>query len=447
MEPNVFIGFWPVIPQTGPLETAVSTPKTMATTEPATSPHRLLAALQAWWREPRPAWWVLVPLAVLLALRKPHALLAPQFWAEDGSVFLIEQDQLGLAALCVPYMGYLHAIPRLVAWLAAHLLDPEWWPSFYNGTAFAIWVAVIARTFSPRLPLPHKPWLALLFFLGPQTGEILFNLTNVQWIAAFVLVQQAIVARPHTWGQRLGDLALLAVVGLTGPFVVALLPLFVWRWWRDRHSDNLVALALVSACAVTQAWLIHRANITFEHQHAPLHLFNALTVLSRRLLIWPALGANLANSLTPFVVGFGGVVFTTALFIRTLRPDPRRLVRLQLFAAFALLMLACFVRMRPDTWTGDDLAFSDRYFFLPRVLLAWLIVLEIDATSRPIAWTARLAALALSLAHLPDYVLSAPPNYRWAENCDPIRRGVPAKIPILPEGWILDYPGRPSARR
>jgi hypothetical protein len=135
------------------------------------------------------------------------------------------------------------------------------------------------------------------------------------------------------------------------------------------------------------------------------------------------------------------------LFIRTLRPDPRRPVRVQLFAAFALLMLAGFVRMRPDTWTGDDLAFSDRYFFLPRVLLAWLIVLEIDAASRPIAWTARLAALALSLAHLPGYVLSAPPNYRWAENCDPIRRGVPAKIPILPEGWILDYPGRPSARR
>ncbi len=421
----------------------------MDETEPTpttAAPNRHVAALQAWWRDPQLTWWVLALLAALLALRKPHALIAPQFWAEDGSVFLIEQDRLGLAALFTPYMGYLHAIPRLVAWIAAHVLDPAWWPGFYNGTAFALWLAVIARTFSPRLALPHKPWLALLFFVGPQTSEILFNLTNVQWITAFVLVQQALIARPQTWGQRVGDLFLLAVVGLTGPFVVALLPLFAWRCWRDRHSDNFAALGVVAACATAQGWLIHRANITFEHQHAAFQLFNTLTVLSRRLLIWPALGARAAHDLTPFVVGLLGVTFTAGLFLRAFRPDPRRQLRLQLLAAFALLMLAGFLRMRPDTWTGDDLAFSDRYFFLPRVLLAWLVILEIGATSRPVAWTARIVAVALTFVHLPGFVLPAPPNYRWAENCDPIRRGVPAKIPILPEGWILDYPGRSAPK-
>jgi hypothetical protein len=417
-----------------------------ASAAPASPPH-LPAALQSWWRQPRLSWWLLVSLAALLALRKPHALLTPQFWAEDGSVFLIEQDQLGLAALLAPYMGYLHTIPRLVAWLAAHLLDPAAWPGFYNGTAFAIWLAVIARTFSPRLPLPHKPWLALLIFVGPQTGEILFNLTNVQWIAAFVLVQQAIIARPQTRAQRLGDLALLAIVGLTGPFVIALLPLFAWRCWRDRHSDNLAVLVLATACAATQAWFIHRAQITFEHQHAPFQLFNTLTVLARRLLIWPALGPNLAHDLPTMVISLIGVAFTAVLFARALRPDPRRLVRVQIFAALVLLMLAGFIRMRPDTWTSDDLAFSDRYFFLPRVLLAWLIVFEIDAAARPVAWTARLVAVFMSLVHLPTYRLPAPTNYHWAEHCDPIRRGVPAKIPILPEDWILDYPGRPPDKR
>jgi hypothetical protein len=403
---------------------------------------RALAALATWWHHPRLTWWLLIPLAALLALRKPDALLTPQFWAEDGSVFLIEADQLGLAAFLTPYMGYLHTIPRLVAWLSARLLDPAWWPALYNGTAFAIWLAVIARMFSPRLPLPHKPWLALLVFVGPQTGEILFNLTNVQWIAAFVLVQQAIIARPLTRAQRLGDLALLAVIGLTGPFIVAVLPLFVWRWWRDRHPDNLAALVLATACAATQAWLIHRANITFEHQHAPFHLFNALTVLSRRLLIWPALGPTAAHDLPAIVIATVGTLFAATLFVHALRPHPRRLVRLQLFAALALLTIAGFVRMRPDTWSADDLAFSDRYFFLPRVLLAWLIVLAIDADSKWGAWTARVVAVFMSVVHLQHYRLPAPPNYLWSERCDPIRRGVPAKIPILPEGWILDYPGR-----
>lgn len=402
------------------------------------------AALRAWWQDPRLTWWLFVFLAALLALRKPDALLTPQFWAEDGSVFLIENDQLGPAAFFTPYMGYLHTIPRLVAWLSARLLDPAWWPACYNFAAFAIWLAVIARTFSPRLSLPHKPWLALLVFVGPQTGEILFNLTNVQWIAAFVLVQQAIIARPLTRAQHLGDLALLALIGLTGPFVVAVLPLFVWRWWRDRRADNLAALALTTACAATQAWLIHRAAITFEHQHAPFHLFNTLAVLSRRLLIWPALGPTAAHDLPVVITVVLGTALVTMLFVRALRPHPRRLVRLQLFAALALLMIAGFIRMRPDTWSADDLAFSDRYFFLPRVLFAWLIVLEIDADSPPVAWTARIVAVFMSVVHLQHYQLPAPPDYHWAANCDPVRRGVPARIPILPEGWILDYPGRPE---
>lgn len=421
------------------------TPSLPSPSSPSASPARF-AALRTWWHEPRLTWWVLVAFAAALALRKPHALVVPQLWAEDGSVFLLDQERIGTAALASPYMGYLHTIPRLTAWLAAHLLDPAWWPAFYNGVAFSLWLAVLARTLSPRLPLAHRPWLAAACFLGPQTGEILFTITNVQWIAALVLVQQAIIAPPTNWLQRFGDLLLLAVVSLTGPFAIALLPLFAWRWWRERRADNVAALLLITACAATQAWFIHRANITFEHQHAPLHLGHALVVLSRRLLVWPLLGPRLASDLPPAAVGLLGTAFCAALCGWALRPHPRRLVRAQLLAAGALLMLAGFVRMRPDTWTGDDLAFSDRYFFLPRVLLGWLVILEIDATPRPVAWAARLAAGLMALVHLPNYTLPAPPDYRWADHCEAIRRGVPARIPILPEEWILDYPGRPAAR-
>jgi hypothetical protein len=48
------------------------------------------------------------------------------------------------------------------------------------------------------------------------------------------------------------------------------------------------------------------------------------------------------------------------------------------------------------------------------------------------------------LLHLPHFMLPAPPDYRWAEHCDAIRRGVPANIHTLPEGWWIEYPGRPQ---
>ena len=55
----------------------------------------------------------------------------------------------------------------------------------------------------------------------------------------------------------------------------------------------------------------------------------------------------------------------------------------------------------------------------------------------------RIVAVVAVCANLPGYRLPPAPDYHWAQNCAPLRRGQPAKIPILPDGWILQYPGRP----
>jgi hypothetical protein len=67
----------------------------------------------------------------------------------------------------------------------SRFLDPAWWPAFYNGVSFVIWLAVLARLFSSRLDLPGKPWLALAIIAVPHTGEVFFNITNLQWLTAF----------------------------------------------------------------------------------------------------------------------------------------------------------------------------------------------------------------------------------------------------------------------
>jgi hypothetical protein len=64
-------------------------------------------------------WWVVIACAVLLALRKPWALHTPQLWAEDGSIFLTQDEQMGVRAWWEPYNGYLHLLPRLIAWIAS----------------------------------------------------------------------------------------------------------------------------------------------------------------------------------------------------------------------------------------------------------------------------------------------------------------------------------------
>ena len=170
------------------------------------------SARTGWLHAPRTLAWLVLVCAALLALRKPWALHTPQLWAEDGSIFLTQDEQMGLRAFFEPYNGYLHLLPRLIAWIASHTADVAWWPAIYNGLAFAINAALFARLASRRVELPSKAWLMLAFVLVVGTGEVLINVTNVQWVTAFFLVLQLFTAPATNAGQRLGDLALLGVV-------------------------------------------------------------------------------------------------------------------------------------------------------------------------------------------------------------------------------------------
>lgn len=414
-----------------------ATPAAIPDSAPAAGP------LRAWWQNPSLNLGVLAALALLLALRKPHALHTPQLWAEDGSIFLMQADLHGTSALAMPYMGYLHTLPRLIAWVAPRVLDPAWWPAFYNGLSFVIWLAVLARLFTSRFNLPEKPWLALALIVVPHTGEVFFNVTNLQWLTAFVLIQQAIIAAPKTWGERIGDLAILGVVTLTGPFGIAFLPLFAWRWWCDRSRDNALAFVFVGLCAALQAWFVMRTGPRFEFQTEPLRLWPNLVVLARRLIVWPVLGRDLALGLSPAAVaGFGGTILV-GLLGWVLRPHPQRRLRVQIVLAFALITLAGIYRTRPDTWAADNLDFGDRYFYIPRVLLGWLLIWEFNSQPRALANFARALCLVVVVVHARNYMLPAPQNYHWASHVEPIRRGVRADLPILPEGWTLEYHGRP----
>lgn len=403
-------------------------------------------SLRAWLREPRLTWWFLVLLAAVLVARKPWGVHTPQLWAEDGSIFLMQAEYHGSESLLIPYMGYLHSIPRLVAWIASHMLDPRWWPAFYNGVAFVTSLGVAARLFSPRLALPGAPWLALAFFLGPQTGEVLINLTNLQWITAFFILQQVLIARPANAAQRVTDLALLVLAGLTGPFVIAFWPLLAWRWWRDRNIDNVVVLLVATACAAVQAWFVIKTGPHFDYQNEAFHAAKFFPAIARRLLVWPLVGDRAALALPHWVVGVVGCTVIVALLAWTLRPHARRRLRLTIAAAFLLITATVVYRTRPDTWGADNLYFGDRYFFIPRVLLAWLFVWEFDALPRAVAWCARGLLLTCALVHLKNFAVPAPQDYYWAQHVEPIRRGVEAKIPILPEGWTLEYHGRPARK-
>ena len=378
--------------------------------------------------------WARAGLAVLggllLALRKPWALHTPQLWAEDGSIFLTQDDQWGARAILEPYNGYLHLLPRLIAWTARHVADVAWWPAIYNGLAFALSVALFARLLSPRLALPGKPWLMLALPLVAGTGEVLINVTNLQWVTAFFLILHLFLRRGETLAVRASDLLILAVVGLNGPFAIVLLPLFAWRAWRERNVDTGLALAVLAGCAVTQAWLLLRQGTPLDIQ-ASQERFRPLmfaSIIGSRLVTWPFAGPAAVRAWPVWIHAALGAAVILPVLAWSLRRDALRAPRALVAAAFVLVTVACAYRARVDSWNDDNLVNGDRYFYISRVLLTWLLILQFGAAPR---WAARAAVALCGLAvvvHVPRFILPAPPDYRWAEHCDPIRRGVPANI-------------------
>lgn len=394
-----------------------------------------------------PTAWRWVPIAaVLLALRKPWALHTPQLWAEDGSIFLQQDDEIGLRAILTPYNGYLHLLPRLIAAVASRTVDVAWWPAVYNGLAFAITVGVFARLASARIALPHKPWLMLALPLTVCSAEPIINVTNLQSVTPLLLLLQLFAAPATGAGQRVVDVSLLLLAGLNGPFAILFAPLFAWRAWRDRGADTALAVAAVAACAAVQGALVARAGVALHTASGPLNPDGFFAVVGARLVSWPLFGPAAVRGWPAAVHATLALVVIGALVWRSVCATEGRAWRTIVALVLAWLLAAGLSRARTDLWSATDMANGDRYFFLPRALLAWLLVTECFAAEHAVRWFARGLVLLGLVLNAPHYMLPAPPDYKWAEHCDPIRKGVRADIKTLPEGWWIEYQGRPQKK-
>jgi hypothetical protein len=385
-------------------------------------------------------WWVLAA-ALVLVMRKPDSFINPQFWAEDFSPFFVDAGTVGSKALWWPYNGYLHLLPRLIAWLTAPL-NPAIQPAAYVAASLGVTLWVVAQALSPRLELPGKPWLALAIVTVPHTGEIFLNPTNVQWVTALALIITLLKRDPETTNDWIEDGVLLGIVGLTGPFSVLLAPLFVTRALLRRTRASWLIAGAVAITAGIQGWFIYHAPALPDL--GAWHWVDLVGVLAVRLPMTMALGEQ-----WPVKMGYawtaplGAALVAGMVFLSCWR-GRWRIVRLYLFAALVLVLVAAVKRVRPDTWAFYDTFNGDRYFYVPKVLAMWLVVLVIadlrNRWCRSVGVT--LAALAF-VANLPAFRFQAMPDLHWANYSEKILAGERIEVPINP-GWKVTYPGRPT---
>ncbi|MGC8460644.1 MAG: hypothetical protein ACP5OR_02185 [Candidatus Dormibacteria bacterium] len=200
----------------------------------------------------------------IAVLRSPATLLAPHFFAEDGSVWYANAYNAGwLATLVLPYHGMNMLLPRLTA--AASLLLPlKDVPVMYFGVSIALRLVVVGYVASDRLAdaVPSRLTryaMCIIYLVLPNSWEVNASMSNSMWHLAVLGILVIIAAPPHSRGWRIADGIAIACVGLTGPFAIACLPCagVVWLLRRTRWSSG-VAIAFGCATLLQLSLLAQR---------------------------------------------------------------------------------------------------------------------------------------------------------------------------------------------
>lgn len=388
---------------------------------------------------PRLFWGTLFAAAVLLVLRRPELVLNPQFWAEDGRVFFKQMHEDGWRSLSIAYQGYYHLLPRLIAALGA-CFDPSRVPALYFASSFVLNLAAIAWVFSPRIDLPRRSLIALAFVLVPHTGEVLLNITNLQWVLAPGLLLLLLSRDPETPLQWAFDLLALVLLGLTGPFVVIWLPFFAWRVWRRRSFASLF-LGLIAALA---AGVQISAYLQFTPPPSEGLLLAEPLLRTPGLRIWGSL--LLPKPWTKHVPTFVYIaisLFAWGLaFFLSRNPPAKRELRLVLLLSGGLIICAAIYKFRFELNLLQSVHNGDRYFYIPKLLLLWFFIFELGS---PETWRRRLSGIFLSvclIASISGYRAKPMVDYHWQNYMADIRAGREVVVPINPPGWNIHFKSR-----
>jgi hypothetical protein len=393
----------------------------------------------------------LAAVALILVVRKTDAVLHPQLWAEDGVVFFRQALLQGVSSIFVPYAGYLHLTQRLVA-LPASLLPCQIVPLVYTSAAGLILLWACSRLLSPRFNVPYPPLFALALVLMPQSrGECFLTLVNLQWVLAPLLVVLAVQTAPASRRDRWGDWLLTGLLGLTGPFVILALPLFVVRSLRERsrYAHVLTAIAL-GGSAVQAIYIAFNPPVLEPAVHAP-GLW--MEVLGRRLFGSLFLPESLTVMIPPVMLaGLSAAVPVLVVFLaRGERERLRLVLSFQLFAA--AMLVAVIYQMRAEPASLLPFETYERYFLNVYVMTAWSLIVALK-TAQVRRWIGGLLLLMLLGVTLSGLRWSPFTDYDWAARCPAIGGPAPVRIPINPPGWQIELPphadvrpGTPSAAR
>jgi len=372
--------------------------------------------------------------SLILFLRRPDAFLNPQFWAEDGVIFFKECYYYSFSSAYTPYAGYLHFIPRIIALISNKLIGVRLSPFFYNTCALIIYIAVVINVYSRRVNLNNKILYILSLCLVPCYGnEIFMNVTNIQWFTGILIIVILIKREPSSqFGniplQWASDIMQLLLAGLTGPFIVILLPLYAIRLYIQRNIHSLVVGVVAGITSIIQlGFLLATSNEASNYGISVNYIlkFFEFKVAYQYFFGW----LNYSDKCAYFYL----IAYISLItYILKLIYSSKNRNSLIFISCHFLFIGATLIRMK-----GDPVIFNiiggNRYLYIPYVMLSWVLISEINKSNRIFIYLLLLLILSSSVSSefTTKYI-----DYNWKAHAEKIGKEN-VEIPINPLGWSI----------
>jgi hypothetical protein len=392
-----------------------------------------------------------VALAVgILFVRRPDAVLHPQFWAEDGTVYFADAYNRGLDAVLTPGAGYLVLAPRVAA-LLGQPLGLAGAPVLFNLIGLAVQLApallILSARFGRAIPSPRVRALAGLLYLLVPNPELHATVTNAQWHLALLMCMVVAASPPRGIAWRCFDVAVLTAGGLSGPLVLVVAPLALVRWITSRQGWYGVLGAVASVVALVQLGVIHGAGRTGMALGAGVR--SLIRILADRVIVPGLTGSQDAAIFS--LHWWHGLLWAALLVLATVAlgacavlrgPAELRVVLAFSAASLTLALLNPLIVLEGPQWppmvTGEA---GQRYFLIPTVGVLVLVLWGLSRLPRlPRAAAGTLLAVLLlagTAAH-PQY--PALPDLHPAASAADLAAAAPGtvvEIPLNPAGWSM----------
>jgi len=388
---------------------------------------------------------ILIFLIVLFALiyRRPGALTHPQLWAEDGPLYFQQAEDLGFRTFFTPDGGYLHFVPRIIAFVW-HLLRVNYFyiPTCYSISEllFVFFIALNIWKTSAFLNIRHRVLYSTIFLLIPLGSDIFMNLANINWVASLYLINYLFIRyTDYTHKNWYLNLAMLAITSLSGPFSTLLLPIVLVTVIVERKElsfKKLIPLLVIFFGGIIQ--LIYIKIIDpgmYRGQPGPperYHLFRLVTDNMAELLFFKYGFMQWVPGWLKAGISLAVFVLLILLFIKAYSRISYK--RRYLLPGYAAIIFLVYVK---TYWPNESKISLDnpRYYFIPFVCAAWIIILAFDKKIKYFF----VAIYLLYLFRLPYLALGLPDKH-WKQQIQEYYQGKGNVISINPEGWLIGLP-------